>query len=388
MYVSIVELVDFRNYEQASLELGPGCNVLMGQNGQGKTNIVEAIAYLATLTSHRVASDAPLVRSGAERAVVRARVVAGLDDPRVLTLELEINPGSANRARLNRAPQRRARDLMGALRVVAFTPDDLSIVKGDPMVRRDAIDDVVVTRWPRFVGVKADYDKVIRQRNALLKACSGRGRLDAEASATLDVWDGQLALLGADLMTARARTIADLRPYLAAAYASIAPANSEAQAAYAPRQETLRACLAGENPSASDVAQLLGEALAERRPDEVRRGVSLVGPHRDEIELAIGALPAKGYASHGEAWSLALSWRLAAFHLLRQEAIEPVLILDDVFAELDVTRRDRLAGEVATAEQTIITAAVAEDVPSRLDGRRYVVQAGSVTPAVTQVQSV
>ena len=401
MYVTTVELIDFRNYAQANLEFAPGCNILTGQNGQGKTNIVEAIAYLATLASHRVGSDAPLVRADAERAIVRARVVAGLDDSRMLTLELEINPGAANRARLNRAPQRRARDLLGALRVVAFTPDDLAIVTGDPMVRRDAIDDVVVTRWPRLVGVKSDYDKVIRQRNALLKTAANRGRLDDETSATLDVWDSRLASLGADLVMARAATVADLQPHLAAAYASIAPANSDAKAVYSPRLETLRAYLTDASPSADgedlsvdgkglsvdEVAQLLLEALAERRLDEVRRGVSLVGPHRDEIDFTIGALPAKGYASHGEAWSLALSWRLAAFHLLRQEAIEPVLILDDVFAELDVTRRDRLAAEVATAEQTIITVAVPEDVPAGLDGRRFVVHSGAVAPVGAQTQS-
>jgi len=382
MYVTDVELVDFRNYAEAQLEFAPGVNVLVGANGQGKTNVVEAVAYLATLASHRVGVDAPLVRRGAERAVVRARVVAGLDDARVLTLELEINPGGANRARLNRAPQRRARDLLGALRVVVFTPDDLDLVKGDPSSRRDAIDDLLVTRWPRLAGVKADYDKVIRQRNALLKAAAARGRLDAEAADTLDVWDGQLAAFGAEIVTARAATITDLGPYLAASYEAIAPANNVATAVYAPRQDGLRAYLAAdEAPAPAEVAALLRDALAERRQDEVRRGVSLVGPHRDEIDLAIGELPAKGYASHGEAWSLALAWRLASFHLLRAEAIEPVLILDDVFAELDATRRARLADEVATAEQTVITAAVPEDVPAGLLGQQFVVQAGTVRKA-------
>jgi len=379
MYVTGVELVDFRNYEHANLEFAPGVNVLTGQNGQGKTNIVEAVAYLATLTSHRVGVDAPLVRRGTDRAVVRARVVAGLDDRRVLTLELEINPGAANRAQLNRAPLRRARDLLGALRVVAFTPDDLGLVQGDPAQRRDAVDDVVVTRWPRLAGIKADYDKVIRQRNALLKAAASRGRLDAEAAATLDVWDDQLASFGGEIVAARAATITDLGPHLLASYRAIAPANNTAMAVYAPRQETLRAYISGgESPSTVDIAALLRESLAERRPDEVRRGVSLVGPHRDEIELSIGELPAKGYASHGEAWSLALAWRLAAFHLLRAEGIEPVLLLDDVFAELDATRRARLADEVVAAEQTIITAAVREDIPTSLAGHNFFVQAGSV----------
>ncbi|MCL2490266.1 MAG: DNA replication/repair protein RecF [Propionibacteriaceae bacterium] len=379
MYITDVELVDFRNYEQANLEFAPGVNVLTGQNGQGKTNIVEAVAYLATMTSHRVSLDAPLVRRGAERAVVRARVVAGLNDRRVLTLELEINPGAANRAQLNRAPQRRARDLLGALRVVAFTPDDLGLVQGDPAQRRDAVDDVVVTRWPRLAGVKADYDKVIRQRNALLKTAAARGRLDTEAAATLDVWDAQLASFGSEIVLARAATITDLAPHLMASYQAIAPANDAAMAVYAPRQETLRGYLRGDDsPTSVDIAALLRESLAERRADEVRRGISLVGPHRDEIELSIGELPAKGYASHGEAWSLALAWRLAAFNLLRAEGIEPVLLLDDVFAELDTTRRARLADEVVAAEQTIITAAVREDVPPSLSGHNFLVQAGSV----------
>jgi len=378
MFVTTVELVDFRNYDHVVLDFAPGVNLLTGPNGHGKTNLVEAVAYLATLTSHRVATDAPLVRQGAERAVVRARVVAALDDARTLTLELEINPGTANRARLNGAPQPRPRSLLGALRVVAFTPDDLAIVKGDPSERRDAIDVVVVQRWPRLAGVKADYDRVLRQRNALLKSACQARRLSTEAAATLDVWDVQLATLGADLMTARARTIADLRPHLADAYATIAPANNAATARYSPRQESLRDCLQQDAPAIDDVVALLADALVERRQDEVRRGLSLVGPHRDEIELGVGDLPARGYASHGEAWSLALSWRLAAFELLRAEAIEPVLILDDVFAELDATRRDRLAGSVAGAEQTLITAAVPDDVPSSLRGRRFVVHAGTV----------
>jgi len=380
MYVTTVELNDFRNYEHAELEFAPGVNLLTGPNGHGKTNVVEAIAYLASQTSHRVATDGPLVRMGASRAIIRARVVAGLDDPRTLMLELEINPGSANRAQLNRVPQRRARDLSGALRVVAFTPDDLTIVKGDPAARRDALDDVVTARWPRLTGVKSDYDRVLRQRNALLKAvCNRGGRLDAEAGATLDAWDDQLVAFGSELMTARARTIADLAPHLAESYAAIAPADALAKATYAPRQDDIRQCLAGPDPSPDAVTSLLLAALMDRRVDEVRRGVSLVGPHRDEIELAIGDLPAKGYASHGEAWSLALSWRLAAFHLLRAESIEPVLILDDVFAELDVTRRDRLADAVVAAEQVLVTAAVAADVPSGLAGRRFAVLSGTVT---------
>jgi len=377
MFVTDVELVDFRNYEHATLQFAPGANVLTGPNGHGKTNIVEAVAYLASLSSHRVATDVPLVRLGAQQAIVRAKVTAGLDDRRSLTLELEINSGAANRARLNGVP-RRPRDLLGCLRVVAFTPDDLGIVEGDPAERRNALDDVVQQRWPRLVGVKLDYDKVLRQRNALLKAACGRGRLDAEAAATLDVWDAQLVAAGTELVLARARTIADLSPHLAEAYAAIAPATSAARAEYAPRLDALRRYLGEGDPARDDVAALLAQGLGDRRADEVRRGVSLVGPHRDEIELHIGELPAKGYASHGEAWSLALSWRLAAFGLLRAEASEPVLILDDVFAELDAGRRRSLADAAGAAEQTLITAAVLDDVPDSLWGHRFDVSSGTV----------
>ena len=409
MYLTQVELIDFRNYEHGSLALAPGPNLLVGANGQGKTNIVEAIAYLATLTSHRVATDAPLIRLGCEQAVIRARVVAGLEDARVLTLEIEINPGRANRVRLNRVPQRRPRDLMGALRAVLFTPDDLAIVKGDPAERRGAVDDVVVQRWPRFAGVKADYDRVVRQRNALLKGVSSRGRLDAETSANLDIWGEQLAVLGAELMLARAQTIADMRPHLERAYEAIAPTNNAVEVTYRPNVAALTQCLSDEAgavstpivpgeagpasdeagreqieaddvwPSSEEVVAALRQALAERREDEVRRGVSLVGPHRDDIEMRIGPLPAKGYASHGESWSLALSWRLAGFELLRQEGSEPVLLLDDVFAELDPVRRERLASAIADAEQTVITAADEQDVPHALRGKRFEVVAGTVT---------
>jgi len=386
MYVTLVELIDFRNYEHASMEFAPGANLLIGANGQGKTNIVEAIAYLATQTSHRVASDGPLVRVGAEQAVIQARVIAGLEDTRMLTLELAINPGRANQARINRASQRRSRDLMGALRVVAFTPDDLAIVKGDPSERRDAIDEVVVQRWPRMIGVKADYDKVLRQRNALLKTVFDRhGRPNSDLSDTLDIWDGQLALLGAELMLARSRTVTDLGPSVAQAYQSIAPVENQADISYAPRQPEIRDCLAGAQDDADqtrfvhEVEILLRQAMADRRQDELRRGVSLIGPHRDEIELSIRGLPAKGYASHGEAWSLALSWRLASLWLLRQDGSQPVLILDDVFSELDDTRRDRLANAIEGAEQVLITAAVPDDVPAGLRGRRFTVQAGTVS---------
>ncbi len=378
MYVTHLHLVDYRSYAEIEVPLQPGVCVFVGANGQGKTNLVEAVEYLATLTSHRVAADAPLVRAGAERATVRARVQAGIDDTRSLLLELDIVPGKANRAKLNRAPLKRARDLLGALVVVLFSPEDLSIVKGDPSERRRFLDDLLVARWPRFAGIRADYDRVLRQRNALLKSLSGRtGRVaGADVAATLDTWDEHLAQLGAELVVARIATLTDLAEHVADAYRSIAPVNNEAQATYVSSNAVV-----GEVPLGRDeIAEVLRERMLERRGEEIARGVSLVGPHRDDIALQIGELPAKGYASHGESWSLACALRLAAFRLLRADGIEPVLILDDVFAELDITRRQRLAMGIADAEQVLITAAVAADVPVELGGRRFRVDSGTVTP--------
>jgi DNA replication and repair protein RecF len=378
MYVTHLHLVDYRSYAEIEVPLQPGVCVFVGSNGQGKTNLVEAVEYLATLSSHRVAADAPLVRAGAERATVRARVQAGIDDTRSLLLELDIVPGKANRAKLNRAPLKRARDLVGALVVVLFSPEDLSIVKGDPSERRRFLDDLLVSRWPRFAGIRADYDRVLRQRNALLKSLSGRtGRVaGADVAATLDTWDEHLAQLGAELVVARIATLTDLAEHVADAYRSIAPVNNEAQATYV----SSNAVVADPPLGRDESAEVLRVRMSERRGEEIARGVSLVGPHRDDIALQIGELPAKGYASHGESWSLACALRLAAFRLLRADGIEPVLILDDVFAELDITRRQRLAMGIADAEQVLITAAVADDVPVELGGRRFRVDSGTVTP--------
>jgi DNA replication and repair protein RecF len=348
----------------------------VGANGQGKTNLVEAVEYVSTLSSHRVSSEVPLVRFGAERAVVRARVQAGLDDPRQLQLEIEITPGKANRARLNRSPLRRSRELIGVLRTVVFSPEDLAIVKGDPSERRRFLDELVVARWPRFAGVRADYDRVLKQRSTLLKSLSGRSRggpPPAEAASTLDVWDAHLSAAGAELLAARLRTLAELAPHVSSAYADIAPTNSEVAATYKSSLE-LTADL-----SRDELAEVMVAGLQERRADEIQRGLCLVGPHRDDVVLTMGPMPAKGYASHGESWSLALALRLGSFQLLRDDAVEPVLVLDDVFAELDSTRRQRLAASVVSAEQVLVTAAVGADVPVELAGRRYRVAAGEVT---------
>jgi DNA replication and repair protein RecF len=367
LYVRGLELVDFRSYERVVVELGPGPCVLVGPNGVGKTNLVEALAYAATLESHRVATDAPLVRFGADRAVIRCAVV---HEERELLIELSIEPGRANRARLGRSPVTRTRDILGALRLVLFAPEDLTLIRGDPSERRRYLDELLVARQPRFAGVRSDYDRVLKQRNALLRSAylarKTGGSRGGDLS-TLDVWDVHLAQHGAQLVRARLDLVAALAPHVAKAYAAVSASRSDARIAYSasfPLQEDLEAALL--------------EALSGSRPSEIERGVTLVGPHRDELTLTLGEMPAKGYASHGESWSYALALRLAAYDLLRDDAIEPVLVLDDVFAELDAGRRDRLAALVGGASQVIVTCAVEDDVPAGLRGSRYMVGGGEV----------
>ncbi len=383
MHVSHLSLVDFRSWAELELERGPGSTALVGANGQGKTNVVEAVGYAATLASHRVAADAPLVRSGAGRAVVRAKVER---DGRSTLVELEVNPGKANRARLNRAPLPRAREVLGALRTVLFAPEDLSLVRGDPSERRRFLDDLLVASAPRYAGVRADYDRVLKQRNALLKTAFLARRSRAAGGGdmrTLDVWDSHLARSGAELLGARLALVEALRPLVATAYRGVAVGGD------GKRGETgltYRSSLGESLPLQDGVpardrdvlaAALLAE-LARVRAQEVERGVSLVGPHRDELVLELSGLPVKGYASHGESWSYALALRLASYELLRADGGEPVLVLDDVFAELDEGRRDRLAGLVEGAEQVLVTAAVPADVPEALAGSRWDVEDGKV----------
>ncbi|MFC9223732.1 DNA replication/repair protein RecF [Streptomyces hygroscopicus] len=377
MHVTHLSLADFRSYVRAEVGLGPGVTAFVGPNGQGKTNLVEAVGYLATLGSHRVSSDAPLVRMGAERAVVRAAVVQG---DRQQLIELELNPGKANRARINRSSQVRPRDVVGILRTVLFAPEDLALVKGDPGERRRFLDELITARAPRMAGVRSDYDRVLKQRNTLLKTAalarrhgSRSGGGDAALS-TLDVWDQHLARAGAELLAQRLDLISVLQPLADKAYEQLAPGGGPVLLEYRGS--------AGEGPagagSREELYELLLAALAQARKQEIERGVTLVGPHRDDLVLKLGRLPAKGYASHGESWSYALALRLASYDLLRTEAGEPVLVLDDVFAELDERRRERLAELVAPGEQVLVTAAVQDDVPQVLTGTRYAVSEGEV----------
>ena len=407
MHVAKLSLTDFRSWEQVDLDLEPGVTALVGPNGQGKTNLVEAVGYVATLGSHRVSSDAALVRAGTERAVVRVRAVRG---DRQTLVELELNPGRANRAQVNRSPVRRARDVLGILRTVLFAPEDLALVKGDPDGRRRFLDELTVQMAPRMAGVLSDQDRVLRQRGALLKSAAGarrgRGEMDLR---TLDVWDARLAEIGAQVLLQRIALVEELRPHVAHAYRQVSDGQGEAVLGYRSSLEESAAGTDGPagRPTAGDVpgiphqgatvelleAQLL-EAMSRLRPREIERGVNLVGPHRDDLVLTLGGLPAKGYASHGESWSYALALRLGSFQLLThgssgtepaegyagwEDGSEPVLILDDVFAELDTTRRDRLADLVAGAEQVLLTAAVAQDVPDQLAGARIDVFGGQVS---------
>lgn len=378
MHVRRLELTDFRSWKFVDVSFPEGPSVLVGPNGHGKTNLVESLAYLATGSSHRVSGDAPLVRLGADAALVR---VAVGHEGRELRADLTINPGKSNKAQLNRNPLPRARDLVGVLKAVVFAPEDLSLVRGEPEQRRRMLDELLIARHPRFAGVRADYDRVIKQRNTLLRTAylarktGGRGNTDLH---TLDVWDRHLAEYGADLLAGRLALLDSLTPYVVKAYEAVSAGRGRPQLSY-------QATWADDAPLTPDrdlLTARLAAALAGARSRETERGTTLVGPHRDELVLRLGDLPAKGYASHGESWSYALALRLGAAELLRAEAVSPVLILDDVFAELDAERRERLAGMVMQAPQVLVTCAVSEDVPAGLAGGRFDVCEGEVRRVV------
>lgn len=373
MHVAHLTLHDFRSYADVDVALEPGVTAFVGSNGQGKTNLVEAVDYLSRLSSHRVATDAPLIRAGADQAIVRAAVVR---DGRTAVLEVELNPGRANRARVNRSPLPRARELAGLVRTVVFSPEDLALVKGDPAQRRRFLDDLLVLRTPRYAGLISDHERVLRQRNTLLKTMyAARGSAREGALATLAVWDDHLVATGTELLEAREALTRDLAPYLGKAYEAVARGAS---------RDDARIAYSATVPEGEDRRAAFREELARRQGDEIQRGVTLVGPHRDDLVLTLGPgdeqrLPVKGYASHGESWSFALALRLASYDLLRADGDDPILILDDVFAELDADRREQLAALVAGAEQVLVTAAVVADVPDALRGATFHVAGGEVT---------
>ena len=369
MRLERLEVVDFRNHDAAAVELPAGVSVLVGPNGVGKTNVLEAIGYLATLGSHRVGQDAALIRAGAAAAVIRAAVRrAG----RRLLVDVELRPGSGVRGRVNGAPVPRARDLLGVVRATVFAPEDLGLVRGDPEERRRFLDTLATQRLPRYHGSRQDYDRVLRQRNTLLR--SAGGRLPPSALATLEVWDEKLASAGAEIWSERLRLVAELTPRVELTYQHLAGRDDLVEVDYV-------SSVAGDvglGPDPAKLAQALRERLVADRAREVERGITLSGPHRDDLALALRGLPARTHASHGEAWSLALALRLGSHRLLAEEGEEPVLLLDDVFAELDRQRRDRVAEAAVAAEQAIVTAAVAEELPPELNAAVFHVEPGSV----------
>ncbi|PDQ35438.1 MAG: DNA replication/repair protein RecF [Candidatus Lumbricidophila eiseniae] len=383
MHISRLELLNFRNYERAQLDLNTGITIFVGANGQGKTNLIEAIGYLATVSSHRVSTDQPLVLVGAEFAIVRARLSHADRD---VLVELQINKNGANRAQLN-GNKTKIHELPRYAKSVLFSPEDLAIVRGEPSVRRRVLDELLVQRSPRLLGVLADYEKVVRQRNSLLKSSRAHGT-SAHLSADLDFWDEHLVAFGSDIIDSRLALIEDLRDPISSAYRELVGTNHGA---------TLRAVLSIDGNGNTDVAQRVAaitpetdsvlstadrfrNALVRTQSQERDRALTLVGPHRDEVYFELNGLPTRGYASHGESWSFALSIRLASAELLRthSQSGDPVLILDDVFAELDRSRRERLAELISGFEQVLVTAAVLEDVPPTVPRHLVHIEAGSL----------
>ena len=367
MYLSSLALKDFRSYEELALNLDPGVTVFIGSNGFGKTNIIEAIGYLTTLSSHRVSTDAPLVRIGTESAYLKG-VVENLG--RSTTIELEINPSRANRGRINQNAQRSTREIIVHLRSVLFAPEDLALVKGDPNERRKFLDILLVLRNPRYASTISDYERVLKQRNALLKSAAGMRKVDVSALNTLEVWDQQLVAIGSELILARMQLVSALTEPVARNYKHLAEGH-EISLVY---QSTI--WQNPQNPGAVELAEVAAgfrTALDGVRKREFERGITLAGPHRDDLLLSLRTHPLKGYASQGESWSYALALKLASYDLLRSDGVEPILILDDVFSELDTTRRDRLSVLISKNEQILITAAVPEDLPAELNGRRVAI---------------
>lgn len=390
MRISKLELVDFRNYERASLEFGEGPQLLVGRNGQGKTNLVEAVGYLATLSSHRVSSDAALVRHGAEFAIVRGEL---RHEQRSMSIDVRVQKSGSNTAKVNGRTVK-ARELPRYFTTVLFAPEDLSLVRGDPSTRRDFLDQLIATRSPRLATVMTDYERVLKQRNSLLKSARATGTRGAEL-ATLEVWDDRLVGLGSQLVAARIQLAAELTPYVQAAYARLVGEDhgaglsmrlsvlAHAGSVITDEQDEDSHLETGGDITLEEIEERFAARLEELRPRELDRGISLVGPHRDDAVFWLNGLPARVTASHGESWSFALALKLAAAELVRREsrAGDPVLILDDVFAELDARRRSRLAEAIGEFEQVLITAAVLEDVPDALRQHAIHIRSGHIVPA-------
>lgn len=378
MHVKHLNLVNFRNYDFVDIKFSPGINILVGRNGQGKTNLVEAINYLASLSSHRVSSYLPLIKKNSSQALIR--LLAGFADRENL-IELELNVEESNRARINKSSVSRVRDILGYLQSIIFSPEDLEIVKGDPSNRRDFLDQLLIQFSPRLAGVLSDYDRVLRQRNTLLKTSRNLPK-ESSGLSTLDAWDEQLVELGSEIILQRIMLVNKLLPQLDVAYKMIAEEKNDPSM-------VIKTSVLGNNIDdeieignfdKKTIIESFRNKLASSRPKELERGVSLIGPHRDDLYLTLGELPAKGFISHGETWSFALALKLASANLLRNESVagDPVLILDDVFAELDSVRRARLIDLIASYEQVIITAAVREDIPAGINATMFSIRDGKV----------
>jgi DNA replication and repair protein RecF len=398
MIVDRLNLTDFRNYTSADVGFSEGANLIVGSNGQGKTNLVEALGYLSTLGSHRVSTDHAMIRQGSDAAIVRAQL---RHDERRMLVELQLNRAAANRAQVNRSPIK-VRELPRYFSSVLFAPEDLALIRGEPSGRRRFLDELLVLRSPRFTGVFADYDRVLRQRNSLLKSARSSGVKEQQLT-TLDIWDERLVVLGSEIIVARADLVGALLPEVQAAYISVAGDDHHAEltnslSIFGGGSELGEDAGGRVDDSAAAATELLTAVeaevafrtrLAAIRRSELERGVTLAGPHRDDLILGLNGMPARGYASHGESWSFALSLKLASAELLRRESSlgDPVLILDDVFAELDEHRRSRLAEAVDGFSQVLITAAVFDEVPRELTGNTVYIAAGTVVAAPGQLDS-
>ena len=360
MRVKKLALTNFRSFKNLELELAPGPTTFIGNNGSGKTNIAESLIYLAYLSSHRVSQNLPLLHLGTNQAIIRAEIE---HEDRALQVDLEINSNKANRARLNQNPTKSQREILGALQVVYFSPEDLDLVRGEPTHRRDFLDKLLIMRTPRLAGVISDYERVVKQRNTLLKTRA--------PETTLTPWTEQLVSIGAQLSAERIALVEELNPYVTANYANL----NEVK----PASISYKSSTNGLTKNTEENIETLTTRQIEVARQEIERGASLIGPHRDDLHLQLGEFPAKGYASHGESWSMAISLRIGSFNLLKSEGAEPILILDDIFAELDTTRRSQLTSVTKMAEQTIITAAVETDLPAELLSTKYYVSPGVVS---------
>ena len=360
MYVSKLSLINFRSYHDLDLKFNPGVTTFIGNNGSGKTNIAESLIFLAFLTSHRTPTNLPLISLGKEQAVIRAEIVRG---DRNLNINLEVNANKANRAQINQNPTKSQREILGACQVIYFSPEDLDLVRGEPTFRRDYLDKLLITKTPRIAGLLSDYDRVVKQRNILLKTRAPQS--------VLAPWSEQLLNLAAVITTERVLLVSELNPLISKNYKEL----NEVK----PASVIYKSNIEGLTKDQEQNKKLIEMKLTELQYQEVERGVTLVGPHRDDLILQLGDFPAKGYASHGESWSFAISLKLAALELLKENGLDPILILDDVFAELDANRRARLVYATTLAEQTIVTAAVESDLPNELSGTRYYVANGKVS---------